>query len=127
MSLNVKRVYEDASNGDGYRVLVDRLWPRGMTTEAAEIDLWLKDAAPSHELRRAYHAGQMEFPAFEAAYRDELGADPGVLDVVRDRLARGETVTLLYASKDTEQNHAAVLREVIESNGFDRLGSGRAR
>lgn len=113
MSIHVKRVYDDPARSDGVRVLVDRLWPRGLTKEAAAIDLWLKDAAPSTELRTWFHADTTRFEEFVERYKAELNSSPGVLDPVRDLLREGETVTLLFASKDVEQNHAHVLARIL--------------
>lgn len=104
-------MYHDPDPADGHRVLVDRLWPRGLTKDAAAaIDAWAKDAAPSPELRRSFHSGECDFAAFEKAYRQELeSADASVF---KD-LGTAERLTLLYASRDTSQNHAMVLAEFL--------------
>lgn len=120
MDIRIKRVYEPAAPGDGFRVLVDRLWPRGVSKEAAALDLWEKEAAPSTELRRAWHAevdsrSSAHFAAFASDYRAELsgGAARAALDELV-RLAREHSpLTLLYGARDPEINHAVVLREAL--------------
>ena len=109
--VRVKRVYDAPAKTDGLRVLVDRLWPRGLTKDKAGVDLWLKDAAPSTELRKAYHADELSFAEFTKRYRKEL--DPSTLEPVREALAAGKAVTLLFASRQIEQNHAHVLSELL--------------
>ncbi|GAA3907547.1 DUF488 domain-containing protein [Microbacterium invictum] len=109
----MKRVYEDPASTDGYRVLVDRLWPRGLSKERAAVDLWDKDVAPSSELRKAFHHEGMSWPDFEAAYRAEI-ADGAAVDALREQLAGHDTVTLLFATHDEEHNHALLLRAVLQ-------------
>jgi uncharacterized protein YeaO (DUF488 family) len=112
-AFRTKRVYEPAAGDDGFRVLVDRLWPRGLTHERAAADLWLKDAAPSPALRTQWHHDPARFDQFAARYRAELDTNPAVdelLDLVR---AHG-TVTLLFAARDPQVNHAVVLRAHLE-------------
>lgn len=108
----LKRVYSPADPGDGFRVLVDRLWPRGVSKERAAVDLWAKDVAPSAELRTAFHRDGMTWPAFADAYRAELRDNPA-LAPLRETLAGHEVVTLLYSVADEERNHAALLREAL--------------
>lgn len=112
MSINVKRVYEAAAEDDGARVLVDRLWPRGLTKAKARIDHWLRDIAPSTELRQWYHSGAGEWPEFKRRYVAELRVRPEVLRTLRG-LAKAGDLTLLYASRDTRCNHAIALRELL--------------
>src|SRR5690606_35999818 len=116
MDLRLKRVYDDASPGDGFRVLVDRLWPRGVSKERAEVDLWAKDVAPSSDLRKQYHHEGMTWDALVAAYRTDL-AGPGAeaLAQLRSEVARHPITTLLYSVHDPEQNHAVLLREALEA------------
>jgi len=114
MELLIKRVYDEPDPGDGFRVLVDRLWPRGLTKERARLDLWAKDVAPSTELRRAFHHGGMTWEDFAAAYRAELAADPAVA-ALRDDLAPHPVATLLHSVADATQNHAVLLREALEA------------
>lgn len=112
MPFRLKRIQEPATRSDGYRMLVDRLWPRGFTKERAHLDEWNKVLPPSQELRKAFHSGQLGFAAFSAAYRKELRSHTEELDRVR-ALAEDRTVTLLYASANVEENHARVLLAVL--------------
>lgn len=112
MSIKVKRVYEAAAEDDGTRVLVDRLWPRGLTRGKARVDHWLRAIAPSTELRQWYHAGSGEWPEFKRRYVAELRARPAAVRALRD-LAKAGDVTLLYSSRDTRCNHAIALRELL--------------
>lgn len=115
MTIVVKRIYEPASDDDGARVLVDRLWPRGVSKVRAAVDLWLKDLAPSDELRKWFHGGNGTWTEFRQRYLKEL-AHPEVAEALADlyRLA-GERnrVTLLFSSKNEEQNNATVLKELL--------------
>lgn len=112
MPVAIKRIYDDTAPSDGFRVLVDRLWPRGVSKQAAAIDEWAKDAAPSDALRRAFHGGDLDFAAFSEEYQKEL-ASGGAQQLI-ERVASGEAVTLVYAAKNTEQNHAVVLAAFID-------------
>jgi uncharacterized protein YeaO (DUF488 family) len=112
MRLQVKRVYESAEPGDGFRVLVDRLWPRGVSKERAALGEWAKQVAPSTELRQWFHAHPGEFDEFARRYRAELAGNPEV-DRLREQLAAHPVSTLLYAVADTEHNHARILAEVL--------------
>jgi uncharacterized protein YeaO (DUF488 family) len=114
MDIRIKRVYDAPAGDDGFRVLVDRLWPRGLTKDAAKVDLWLKDIAPSDLLRKWFGHETANWEEFRRRYSDEL-ADAG--DFL-DRLlaeARQGTVTLLYAAHDQEHNNAVVLRDRLEA------------
>lgn len=113
--IKTKRVYETPDPKDGYRVFVERLWPRGLTREAAAIDEWLKDIAPSPVLRRDYKTESLAWQQFTERYRAELAA-PEAAAVLADlrRRSRSGTVTLLYAKKDPVENSAAILRDVLE-------------
>jgi uncharacterized protein YeaO (DUF488 family) len=108
----IKRVYDEADPGDGFRVLVDRLWPRGVTKERAALDLWLKEVAPSTELRTWFHAQPDRFDEFAERYRAELESNPAV-DQLRDIGRKHPTVTLLYSVKDAAHNHATILRSYL--------------
>lgn len=110
----VKRVYDPPEEAAGKRVLVDRLWPRGLTKEKARVDVWLKAVAPSTELRRWYHSGG-EWEEFARRYRAELEANPDAVAEAAE-LVRGGAVTLLYGVKDRERNHALLLRDFLERN-----------
>lgn len=110
----LKRVYEAPSEEDGYRILVDRLWPRGQRKDAARLDEWNKDIAPSPELRKWFGHQPARFDTFAAKYRTELAAKTADVDRLRN-LAKTERVTLLYAAKDEYNNQAVVLKQVLES------------
>lgn len=113
--VRTKRAYEPAAASDGYRVLVDRLWPRGVKKEALRVDLWAKDVAPSPSLRRWFGHDPGRFREFSERYRAELRADPAralLAELVR-RAGRGP-VTLVYGARDEEHNGAVVLRDAIE-------------
>jgi uncharacterized protein YeaO (DUF488 family) len=116
--LAVKRVYEAPDPGDGTRILVDRLWPRGLAKDKAKIDLWLKDIAPSDALRKRFHAKPAEWDAFRAAYADELkgAAAQAAAKTLRERLRKGP-VTLLYAARDERRNNAVALKAWLERHG----------
>jgi uncharacterized protein YeaO (DUF488 family) len=112
--LALKRVYAPAFPDDGRRVLVERLWPRGLRKAAAAVDLWLKEVAPSHELRRWFHeAPEARWPAFQDRYRQELRDAAAPLAELR-RLAREGPLTLLFAARDEARNSAVVLKAVLE-------------
>ncbi len=112
--VRLRRVYDDPAPEDGTRVLVDRVWPRGFTKDAAHLDEWAKDVAPSSELRRWYGHDPARFDEFRRRYHAELGqaGQSAALDGLR-ALARGGTVTLLTATKDIDHSHAAVLAEAL--------------
>lgn len=131
MDVRIKRVYEPAVDVDGHRVLIDRLWPRGVRKDEARLELWLKDAAPSPELRRDWHADPRghepaRFEAFAEAYRAELAEEPASSAV--DRLVElgsdGRRVTLLYGAHDEHVNHAIVLRDAVLARAGDQPGEG---
>ncbi len=113
MPFRLKRIQEPPAPADGYRMLVDRLWPRGFTKERAHLDEWNKVLPPSNALRQEFYAGRIDFKAFSAAYRKELYSHHEELDRVRE-LAGDRTVTLLYASANVDENHARVLLKVLE-------------
>jgi uncharacterized protein YeaO (DUF488 family) len=112
MPIRIKRVYEPAERGDGVRILVDRLWPRGISKD--KIDLWLKDIAPSNELRDWFHHEEPKWASFRSKYRKELAANKPAVAELR-KAAKGKTVTLLYGAKDTEHNQAVVIAEFLKS------------
>jgi DNA-3-methyladenine glycosylase len=111
MTIKIKRVYEPAARGDGVRILVDRLWPRGVKKDA--IDLWLKDIAPSNELRNWFHHEEPKWASFRAKYRKELAANKEAVAELR-KAAKGKIVTLLYGAKDEEHNQAVVIAEFLK-------------
>jgi uncharacterized protein YeaO (DUF488 family) len=116
MGFTTKRVYDAAEATDGYRVLVDRLWPRGISKERAELDLWAKDAAPSPELRTEWHHHRERFDEFAARYRDELDAGEAAQALLTVG-AEHERVTLLFGARDEQVNHATVLLEWLGEHG----------
>jgi uncharacterized protein YeaO (DUF488 family) len=116
-TIQIKRVYEKLSKSDGYRVLVDRLWPRGLTKEDAHVDLWMKEIAPSNELRKWYHQDMSQWMLFRKKYLAEIKIST-VLAEFSGECAKHPTVTLLYGSKDEKHNHALILAEVLKSSGI---------
>ncbi|MFE0513343.1 DUF488 domain-containing protein [Streptomyces sp. NPDC058964] len=114
MTVRVRRIYEPPEPEDGVRVLVDRLWPRGVSKDAARVDEWPKGLTPSTELRRWFHAGEGSYDEFRRRYETELAAPDaaGLLDGLRETAGRG-TVTLLTASKTPQESHASVLAELL--------------
>jgi uncharacterized protein YeaO (DUF488 family) len=118
MALKVKRVYEPAAKADGMRILVDRLWPRGIAKEKAKVDLWLKEIAPSSTLRKRFHAKPEAWDEFLKAYAAELESDAAAeaAKELRRQIRKG-TVTLLYAAKDEERNNAIALKAWLTRRG----------
>ena len=111
--MKIKRAYAPAEAADGYRILVDRLWPRGISKEKAKIDLWLKSVAPSNELRKWFGHDPERFAEFDRRYRAEL-AESGALDELRAVLREHPDATLLFAAHDEAHNNAAVLKELLD-------------
>ncbi|MFF5483287.1 DUF488 domain-containing protein [Streptomyces sp. NPDC012935] len=116
MSVRIRRVYEAPEPADGVRVLVDRLWPRGLSKDAAHVDEWPKGLTPSTELRRWYHSGEGSYEEFADRYEAELAAPEAaaLLDQVRELAGKG-AVTLLTSSKTPDQSHAAVLARLLQA------------
>ena len=112
--IKIKRVYSPPDNEDGTRILVDRIWPRGVSKEKLQADLWLKEAAPSTALRKWFNHDPSKWTEFEKRYFGELDKKPEVVGQLLD-LARQRPVTLLYAARDTTYNHAAVLKKYLET------------
>lgn len=126
MTVTIKRVYEPPAKADGIRVLIDRLWPRGLTKAAAEIDEWLRDLAPSNELRRWYHARPTEWDAFRRKYLKEL-TNPEyqhALQRLYQLKHEHKRLTLLFASKNETTNNAVVLKELLEQKRKPPRGTG---
>lgn len=113
MSIETKRIYAHPSTTDGYRVLVDRLWPRGLSRAIADIDLWLRDIAPSTELRKWYGHDIERWPTFVERYRAELEGHGELLDLLLDLERQHETVTLLFAARDEVHNEAGLIATVL--------------
>ncbi|MFC3552056.1 DUF488 domain-containing protein [Lysobacter cavernae] len=118
----LKRVYDAAAADDGLRLLVDRLWPRGLSKANAHIDRWMKEIAPSNALRKQFHAHPEHWDAFRSAYAEELAGNPALAEL--RRLARAQTLTLLYAAHDTEHNNARALAEILKQKKAPAHGRG---
>jgi len=112
--IQLKRVYESPTDIDGLRILVDRLWPRGLSKTAAKIDFWAREVAPSNELRRWYQHEQEKWPEFQRRYFAELGNNP---DAVHELIAKigNENATFLFSSKETAMNNATALKEYLDT------------
>lgn len=113
MPFTLRRAYEAPQAADGFRVLVDRLWPRGITKDKLRLDAWTKEVAPSTDLRKWIHGDMSRWTEFRRRYFKELDLQPEAVADLRRR-ARGGTVTLIFATRDPEHNHAAVLKEYLE-------------
>jgi uncharacterized protein YeaO (DUF488 family) len=111
ISFQIKRIYDKPDPDDGVRILVDRLWPRGVKKTSAKLDHWLKDVAPSPALRTWFGHKPENFAKFSARYRKEMATNPAVPEL--RKLGRGKTVTLLYGARDPKVNHAVVLLSVL--------------
>jgi uncharacterized protein YeaO (DUF488 family) len=111
--VNIKRIYDPTSPQDGKRILIDRLWPRGVRREEAHIDEWLRDIAPSDELRERFGHDLTRWPQFRSGYAKELGRQCDALAELRQQARQG-TVTLLFSAADPAHNNAVVLKEVLE-------------
>ena len=114
MTIRIKRVYEDPGKADGRRVLVDRLWPRGLSKEKAQVDIWLKEISPSTELRYWYGHDPNKWSEFKAKYAVELDANQSNVEELIAEV-QAETVTFLYSSKEQKLNNAVALKEYLES------------
>ena len=112
MHVAIKRIYEKPDPDDGLRILVDRLWPRGLSKDAAQVDVWLKSVAPSHDLRKWYHHDLEKWPEFRQRYFAELDGDKAAVTELLQYVQNGK-VTLLYAAKTLQYNHAVALLEYI--------------
>lgn len=113
MSIHLKRAYETATEDDGYRILVDRLWPRGLSKQNAKIDLWLKEIAPSTELRQWFEHDPARWDEFRQRYSQELDSQPEAVKRLVD-LVKQQPVTLIYGAKDTEFNQAVALKAYLD-------------
>jgi uncharacterized protein YeaO (DUF488 family) len=111
-SIRIKRAYEAPDGEDGTRILVDRLWPRGLTKEKAKVDLWLKDVAPTTELRKWFAHDAVKWTEFQVRYREELERNKEQLSRLRQEAAKG-TVTLIYGAKDQQHNEAVILQRLL--------------
>ena len=111
--IQIKRAYDAPSRHDGFRILVERLWPRGLTKARVAVDLWLKDVAPSPELRKWFGHDPAKWKQFEQRYWKELHAQTEAVALIRQRIKQG-TVTLVYAARDEEHNGALALKKFLE-------------
>ena len=115
MRIQTKRIYEKPARSDGHRILIDRLWPRGLSKDAAQIHFWARSVAPSHKLRRWYQHEPSKWDEFRQRYFAELEANPEGLAELRAHLGSG-TATLLFGSKEERLNNATALRDYLESS-----------
>ena len=113
--IQIKRIYDEPDKRDGFRVLVDRLWPRGLSRDKAKVDLWLKDMAPSDELRKWFSHDPVKWPEFRKRYKEELKGKQELVEQLCEEAKKGK-VTLLFSAKDTEHNNAVVLRGILLKN-----------
>lgn len=112
--VRIKRVYEKPETKDGYRVLVDRLWPRGIKKEAAKIDLWMREISPSDQLRKSFHHEAMKWPDFQKKYQAELKSKKQWLSQLKKLEKDHGTLTLLFGARDPEHNQAAILAQLLK-------------
>ena len=115
MTLHIKRIYDPLSPGDGYRVLVDRLWPRGVRKEAAQVDEWLKEVAPSSALRKWFNHEPGKWKGFVQKYAAELQRS-GAFEELKTLIGEHKTVTLLYSAKDQHHNQAVALQQLLQAD-----------
>lgn len=113
MSIKLKRAYEKPGPEDGFRILVERLWPRGLSKEDAELDAWMKDVAPSNELRKWYNHDPAKWAEFKKRYFEELDGEKNAVEELR-KAVKGKDVTFVYGSKEEVRNSAAALKEYLE-------------
>ncbi|WP_165856834.1 DUF488 domain-containing protein [Marinobacter sp. JSM 1782161] len=116
MPIHLKRAYDAPALEDGVRILVDRLWPRGVSKDRLQLDDWLKSVAPSDDLRKAFHQGDLDWAAFRRAYLSELTAHRETLRPLAER-SRQQTITLVYSASHAERNNAVVLRQYLRMLG----------
>jgi len=112
--INIKRAYDAADIQDGYRILVDGIWPRGVSKDKLNADLWLKDVAPSNELRKWFNHDLAKWDEFKRRYRQELADNPA-FDQLKQIIKKEQTVTLLFGAADTQHNQAAAIKEFLDS------------
>lgn len=112
--ITIKRIYEKPLEADGYRILIDRLWPRGVSKENAKIDLWLKEIAPGDELRKWFSHDREKWNDFKKKYKLELRDNLESVKIIKEIEEKEKTITLLYAAKDEEHNNAIVLKEFLK-------------
>ncbi len=113
--IRIKRIYDPIDGNDGYRILVDRLWPRGVSKESAKLDLWMRDIAPSDELRKWFHHDSLKWDEFQVEYKKELILNKELLFKLKSIEREYNCITLLYSAKDREHNQANVIAEILDS------------
>jgi uncharacterized protein YeaO (DUF488 family) len=114
MMIRIKKAYQSPAQKDGYRIMVDRVWPRGVSKQRLKMDAWLKDVAPSHDLRRWLTQNSQKWEEFKIKYKEELKDKTEFLNQILELEREKETVTLVYTSGNTEHNSAIVLKEVLD-------------
>ncbi|GIX43581.1 MAG: hypothetical protein KatS3mg129_3314 [Leptospiraceae bacterium] len=114
--IKIKRIYEEPEKEDGFRILIDRLWPRGVKKEYASIDLWLKEIAPSDELRKWFSHKKERWKEFKIRYKEELKQKYALIEKIKELEKKHKTITLLFSAKDMEHNNAVVLMEFIKEH-----------
>ncbi len=114
--IHIKRIYEPPEKNDGYRILIDRLWPRGIAKQEAKIDVWLKEIAPSTDLRKWFAHKEENFEIFKIKYTKELHKNTEAVDNLNTLIKNNKIITLLYAAKNLKYNHAIVLLTFIKNN-----------
>ncbi|HHY00590.1 MAG TPA: DUF488 domain-containing protein [Methanothermobacter sp.] len=113
--IQIKRAYEEVNETDGFRILIDRLWPRGLSKEKLKIDLWLKEIAPSNELRKSFGHDPQKWEEFQSQYADELKEKTDQLEQIKKIEEKEGNLTLIYAAKDEKHNNAVVLLEILKN------------
>jgi uncharacterized protein YeaO (DUF488 family) len=113
--IKIKRIYEDSSPRDGFRILVDRLWPRGLSKDKARVDLWIKDVAPSDRLRKWFTHDPKKWEAFVSKYREELKNKKELIHKIKEIDKEKKIITLLYSARDQEHNNAIVLNQILKN------------
>jgi uncharacterized protein YeaO (DUF488 family) len=113
--IKIKRIYEKRSTNDGFRILIDRLWPRGVSKSDAKIDLWLKEIAPTDDLRKWFSHDPKKWKSFEGKYGEELKRNQTLIDKILDLKKEHKIVTLVFSAKDEQHNNAIVLQQVLSS------------
>lgn len=112
--VKMKRVYEKPEKNDGFRVLIDRLWPRGMSKEKAKINLWLKEIAPSNDLRKWFGHDPKKWPDFEKKYEKELQMNKVAMKILKNTIREKKNVSLVYSAKDEKHNNALALKKILK-------------
>ena len=113
-SAKLKRVYEKAEKSDGFRILIDRLWPRGVSKEKVKIDLWLKDIAPSNELRKWFGHDPTKWATFQKRYKKEFNAKKETIDELKKVIKKEKVITLLFSASDEKHNNAVALKKILK-------------